>query len=356
VYVSKRLAAGAKEIIVRTVDPTSGLKASTFTRKVVEETDVEAMGKTVPAIKWIVETDAMPGVTSDEFVDTSGVTVRSSTSMGGLVIETVLADKDIATSKLDAPELMVSTLVEPDQPIGEPRTTKRGRYVLRVPNTGPEIPDLPTSGSQRTERIDSHSVRVLVDVRELVPADPVDAVRDAYVKPSSFIGSTDPKIVELVGRATRKLEPGAGHAQHAEALRRFVHSYISKKTLGVGFATASEVARTRSGDCSEHGVLLCAMLRAAGIPARTVSGLIYADSFAGRERVFGYHMWTQALLTVDGTQTWVDLDATLGDDTPTDATHISLGVSDMADGMTENSLISLTPLLGRVSISVESVE
>src|SRR5690606_5201760 len=95
----------------------------------------------------------------------------------------------------------------------------------------------------------------------------------------------------------------------AEKLRRFVHSYISNKSLDVGLASASEVCRTREGDCTEHATLLAAALRFAGIPSRVVSGLIYAEEFAGRSRIFGYHMWTQALLPDDaGAMRWVDLD------------------------------------------------
>ena len=39
-------------------------------------------------------------------------------------------------------------------------------------------------------------------------------------------------------------------------------------------------ARTRSGDCSEHAVLLTALLRARGIPARVSHGLVYLEQRA----------------------------------------------------------------------------
>ena len=44
------------------------------------------------------------------------------------------------------------------------------------------------------------------------------------------------------------------------------------------------------------GVLLAAMLRAAEIPSRVAVGVIYVERFAGERDVFGYHMWTQALI------------------------------------------------------------
>jgi hypothetical protein len=98
-------------------------------------------------------------------------------------------------------------------------------------------------------------------------------------------------------------------------------------------------------------MLLAAMLRADGIPSRVACGLIYADEFAGEREIFGYHMWTQALLSIDGVPTWVDLDPTLAG-AAFDATHIALGVSALGDADATSSLSGLIPLLGRVTIRV----
>ncbi|NBU87363.1 MAG: transglutaminase domain-containing protein, partial [Verrucomicrobia bacterium] len=65
------------------------------------------------------------------------------------------------------------------------------------------------------------------------------------------------------------------------------------KNYGVGFATASEVARNKEGDCTEHSMLLAALGRALGIPTRVATGLVYADEFEGEKDVLVYHMWNQ---------------------------------------------------------------
>ena len=62
---------------------------------------------------------------------------------------------------------------------------------------------------------------------------------------------------------------------------------MKKKNLSVGLATAKEVARTLAGDCTEHAVLAAALGRAAGIPTKVATGLVY---FQG---MLGYHMWTE---------------------------------------------------------------
>ena len=142
----------------------------------------------------------------------------------------------------------------------------------------------------------------------------------------------------------------------AEALRRFVYDFITEKDLTVGFANASEIVRTRRGDCSEHAVLLATLLRSEGIPSRVACGLIYADEFAGARDIFGYHMWAQALLEVNGKPTWVDLDGTLPPRVSFDATHIALGVSSLADGQSQDALIAIATVIGRLQLKVESIE
>ena len=50
----------------------------------------------------------------------------------------------------------------------------------------------------------------------------------------------------------------------AYQLRELVNSHIQDKHLSTAYASASETARTASGDCTEHAVLLAAVLRARG--------------------------------------------------------------------------------------------
>ncbi len=350
-FVESRLDAGADTIAYATIDPTTGLDVIYNKHAIVDRnTTVEAAGKTVPAIKWITTTSIMPGLEQTSWVSPEGEDIVSTFNMGGLKIEMLATEREVALADFDAPEMMASTLVRPDKAIDDARNTTRATYTLRT-TMGP-IPDMPTTAAQRVTRIDEHTLRVTLDTTNpvTVPRDQPIAAR--YTEPSIMIGSDDPAIIELTRRATEGVSKDP--TERAEAMRAFVETYIDDKTLGVGFATASETCQTRQGDCSEHGVLLCAMLRADGIPARTASGLVYIDGFLGQEAVFGYHMWTQALIDQpDGSRAWLDLDAAIG---TMDAAHITTSTSSLADNDVINSMVSVATLMGDLQIEVESVE
>lgn len=352
-YLKRRLEAGAKEVTIRTLDPTTGLSPITATYTNFEPAKIKALGRDIETTKMRVEASNAPGIPSHQFVDAQGVVVRVETQVGGMSVVMTLSNANearAATTK--APELMISTFVTPDRPIENPRTTRAGVYRLSM--TQGDLPELPFTGSQSVIDVEKTTARVRISAGTFDVAPEADASNPAFTAATTSADAADAKILELVSKALKNA--GEAKVERAETLRRFTHSYIRRKSLGVGFATASEVAQTREGDCSEHGVLLAALLRADGIPSRVVAGLVYADSFAGSERIFGYHMWTQALLEIGGAKRWVDLDATLGKETPYDATHIALALTDLADGESTTAMARMASVLGRLKIEVEQIK
>ena len=73
---------------------------------------------------------------------------------------------------------------------------------------------------------------------------------------------------------------------------------------------------------------------------------MYVDDFRGVEHVFGWHMWTQAL--IDGQ--WIDLDATLP--VPYHAAHVLVSTTAMADEGGNRDLASLMRMVGNVDVEV----
>ena len=356
-YVAGQLEAGAQEISVRTMDIAGGPQEVAMTMRVAGEEDVEVYGRTVPAVVWDAEVSMMPGVAMREYVGLDGKRLKSTVSlMPGMEIVVLLADRELALSPLSPAEMISTTLITPDRPIDRPRTLTRARYAVSTRDG--RTPTLPKAATQRVMPVDEDTVMVEVDLGAGGGEGfGDDAAPDAaLLEASPMLDYRDPAVAGLL---TRWGGDGRDDAALSEHLRRSVQGYIQQKNLSVGFASADEVARTRQGDCTEHAVLLAALLRGAGVPSRCVSGLVYADQFAGREGIFGYHMWTQGWLDPDGegplASRWVDLDATLPGDEAFDATHITLGTSDLNMGVVGNDLAAMLPLLGNLEIEVMEV-
>jgi transglutaminase-like putative cysteine protease len=83
----------------------------------------------------------------------------------------------------------------------------------------------------------------------------------------------------------------AGNEPSVAELVAFTGSWVSKKSLGRGFDLASKVVATREGDCSEHAVLLVALLRHYGFPARVMVGTVLVN-LNGAPAAFG-HAWVE---------------------------------------------------------------
>ena len=210
-----------------------------------------------------------------------------------------------------------------------------------------------SAGGELAAKEDAGQARMELSANEDVPAGGEPVIRrmrapvPEYLEASPILNHEDAAVRRLLSPIYVDCGPRPP-GYRADQLRRIAHEHIESKDLSVGFATASDVARTRQGDCTEHAVLLAALFRGAGIPSRCVTGLVYADQFAGHEGVFGFHMWTQAWVV----EQWVDYDATLPDGVRFDATHIALSVSDLNDGLAGSDMAAMVPLLGNLEIEV----
>ena len=162
--------------------------------------------------------------------------------------------------------------------------------------------------NQKVTSEDEHSANLTVwrvpvtgKLPEGLPAEtpPTEAEKSA----GPLVQLDDPAVQKLVEQFhSSEKEP----AQRAVALEKYVHETIQQKDFSQGFLSAAEVAEGKVGDCTEHAVLLMALLRAEGIPARGALGLVYIDY--GTKKGFAYHMWTEAWVG----DRWLPLDATRG--------------------------------------------
>ncbi len=116
-------------------------------------------------------------------------------------------------------------------------------------------------------------------------------------------------LTELVA----DLQARYGERPSQPELTEFVFRHIANKTYLRSFDLASRVALSREGDCSEHAVLLTALARATGYPARVVLGVLLAQNDAN---AYAYgHAWTE----IHDGRNWQIADATFAQ---TDASDV----------------------------------
>jgi len=171
------------------------------------------------------------------------------------------------------------------------------------------------------------------------PPDPAKLVRRGalhppdtaeYLKSSILVESDNPAIVA-------RAKEIAGGETDAYAAAKKVVAWVGrsmKKDYGASADRATDVLRTLRGDCTEHSLLSIALLRALGIPARRVDGVVYVQNDDGVPALY-WHEWVEAWVG-----TWTQLDPTFGQPVA-DATHLTLG---------EESSAEIMPLLGELKV------
>jgi transglutaminase-like putative cysteine protease len=118
-------------------------------------------------------------------------------------------------------------------------------------------------------------------------------IRLAPAPPGSFLASTF--LVDHEEPAVRALRERLieqrGARPTPQDLIEFVRQTIDHHVLGRGWDAASRVAATHTGDCTEHAVLLAALARSVGRPARVVVGAVLVTD-GGRFATLG-HAWNE---------------------------------------------------------------
>jgi hypothetical protein len=137
-----------------------------------------------------------------------------------------------------------------------------------------------------------------------------------YLRANAWVRSEDAEVRRIAAKAGTADRPIPARMARLESQVRL---HMRRDADYVGYADASEALRTGRGDCTEFAVLLAALARAQGIPARVVVGMAYSSRFTGNRDSFNPHAWVQVY---DGTR-WSSYDAALEG---FDSAHVALGV------------------------------
>lgn len=385
---------GKDEIVVQTMRPELGPKVVSLSSTFIKLNNTWDGEKMVRSSVWTVQISDVPvNMTEVYAIDGADRCFRllqmgldmpfgfllASLSSNEAALQAAVPDP---TRKL--PELVYTMFVPLAKPIARANDARLLKIAVSVKgNKGPAKLELPTGGYQRVRRskTNQQKLHVSIDLLDPVKATAAELANKEYMAPSAMVDNADEVIVELAHSIDAQLAPmakeggytlpGRGEVAHAalqEAmayqLRELVARHIQDKHLGTAYASASETARTGSGDCTEHAVLLAALLKARMIPARVCHGLVYVElggsaisgqateggeDGASGDGQFGWHMWSQALINGH----WHDLDATLH--VPYTIGHVLVGTSSMADKEAHNNHMQMAALIGNLAITVDEV-
>ncbi|MBP90482.1 MAG: hypothetical protein CMJ64_27875 [Planctomycetaceae bacterium] len=282
------------------------------------------------------------------WADDTGEVLKTSIDTG-LPTETYRTTKENALREADGDfDLGVSTLVKIEKPIERPHTTKKIVYLARLKRGDPSE-KFANSPTQSVKRIDEHTAEITV--RSLMPGEldspgfvnPPEPT-DADGSPNNLIQSDDELIVNMANQIAANEKDDWAVARSFE---KHVRNTVTSKSFSQAIASASDVARSKEGDCTEHAVLLAALCRAREIPARVAMGLVYYAPAQG----FAYHMWNEVWIN----DQWIPMDATLGRG-GIGAAHLKVADSDLSSASPVSALLPVIDVIGQLELEIISVE
>ncbi len=284
------------------------------------------------------------------WLDQDGFSIKTKMQMGGIPIEIKQCSELKAKKKSSSKDFdfLFQTLLLLDQKI--PSDARSVRFKVKIIK-GELSQEIHQSRNQKITYIDSKNFFVDVNAEpwgtKLPFEKKLQRVEPEYRDANLMIDSDDLLI--------RQLSKNAGQGSKniidlSHKLYRFARKYINRKNFNVGFATATETAKSREGDCTEHAVFLAALGRVLGIPTRVANGLVFMKNFEDKKNVMGFHMWTE--FHINGK--WHLLDSALGK-IGSHADRITFSVSSLKQDSLNDIGLGLIEMIGNVKVEVEKV-
>ena len=261
----------------------------------VEAKPEKIMGVQLPiSILWVEPTSYTPVVTQSELPGIATFKLIRSTKEAALA----------ANGKV--PELFASQSIRLKNRIENIHTATAITYRVTLGADAVESKDLVREDPRQTiDKLEKNSFTLHVEsIRRPQPVEKPGKIGAEYKTSNYFITSDDAKVQELAKAAVGTEKDDWAKAQKIEF---WVKRNMKVLDFSEALATASHVAQTLTGDCTEFAMLCAAMCRAEGIPSRTAIGLVYVED-RNQVPMFAFHMWTEVYVK----DQWLALDATIG--------------------------------------------
>jgi transglutaminase-like putative cysteine protease len=293
-------------------------------RKAIVRENVLLGGRSVPALK-VEETIEAAGVAGLAWLDATGEAVRGEMPTPFGVSEIIRTDRAAALAAAGGGELPLEmyerSIIKANVRLPQARALDSLRIRLSLREPGAEWPNLARPGqtvvSQTGKELVLDLRRIPVPPPARRPVAETEPNRE-YLRPNEYVQSDLPEIrraaLEIVGAETDVLRA-------ALKLERWVSENMIFD-LGIAFAPAAELIKTKRGTCLGYATLLATLARAAGIPSRIVLGYVYVLG------MFGGHAWTEVLVG----PAWVPVDAAVVSSGIADPARIGFSASSLESG------------------------
>jgi hypothetical protein len=322
--------------------PATGTKFSAYLFEPMFGKELEAVSEVtgteervldgVPTKVYAVKTVLQPvGMESTSYVSENGDSLEDHIANGMITVR--LESEEVAKDVAYQNDTIIANAAMVKEPIANPRERDALNLRIRGPLTEDHL--FNDAGQTFTAQGDGW---VFEGRKAKAPANPPQlpittgpAVQ--WTKPTVYVQSDAP---ELIAKAREII---GGETDSLKAVDKLVH-WVSDNmtaTFSARLTNSLEVLNSLEGDCTEHSILFVGLARAAGIPAREVAGLIYADA---PKPGFYFHQWAKVWIGA-----WMDVDPTF-DQVYADATHIKLSEGDLVEQ------VRLLPVIGKISIEV----
>jgi hypothetical protein len=244
-----------------------------------------------------------------------------------------IAEPEVVAKRLDQVEVFGLTRIV--LPRALPATARDIPGAVTLVVTG--LPEKFHKDSYRQRYSAEPGGKVAVQLRAAAPGAAARAslpVKDPaggeYLRSTLIVESNHPEIRALSQRIV-------GPEKDAYAAAKRIVSWVAtnlEKDYGASADRATDVLRQKKGDCTEHSLLAVALLRAAGIPAKRVDGVVYMLN-EDRVPALYWHEWVEAYVGE-----WTQMDPTFNQ-LVADATHFGVG---------EEGNAEITPLIGQLKV------
>lgn len=317
--------------------------------KTMGETEIFILGQNKKVFETEISMTTSVGKTKTQnWLDKWGFSVKTKMQLGGLSIEIKQSNEYEAKKPHQSKEFLLDTLIYLEKEI--PKNAKHVQFKLEL--THEKLSNhLYHNALQKVTKLNDKNLIVEIKAEKWGDLTRKNErklkIGQEFKTANLMIDSEDALIRQLAqnaGKGSKNI------IELSEKLYLFVQRYLIHNNFKKGFATATETAKKREGDCTEHAVLLAAMGRSMGIPTRVASGIAYLKNFKGKKNVMGFHMWAEFYLKGK----WMRLDSALGK-IGTHADRITLSVSSLKQESLTQLGLGIAEMIGNLSIKINNI-